>query len=62
MDREIRNKFQPEHFFGNYKKDLRMIYFGREKYHGLYRHTLKIPLFSYLIMKQMKSYWKIWYW
>ncbi len=43
MDREIGIKFQPEHFFGNYKKDLRMIYFGRQKYHELYRHTLKDP-------------------
>jgi hypothetical protein len=25
-------EFQPKNFFGNYKKDLRMIYYGREKY------------------------------
>ena len=43
MDREIRDAFQPKDFFGNYKKDLRMISFGREKYHELYQHTLEDP-------------------
>ena len=36
----IQNKFQPEDYFGNYKKDLRMIYYGREKYRELQQKTL----------------------
>ncbi|MEA2060336.1 MAG: hypothetical protein U9P10_07500 [Thermodesulfobacteriota bacterium] len=41
IDKEIRRKFQPKHFFGNYKKDLRMIYYGREKYHVLHEQVFK---------------------
>jgi len=36
----IQDKFQPEDHFGNYKKDLRMIYYGREKYQELLQKTL----------------------
>lgn len=43
LDRDICDKFQPKHLFGNYKKDLRMIYYGREKYHELYKQTLEKP-------------------
>ncbi|SLM31843.1 hypothetical protein MTBBW1_450014 [Desulfamplus magnetovallimortis] len=43
IDEEIRRKFQPEHFFGNYKKDLRMIYYGREKYHELCEKAFEDP-------------------
>lgn len=43
MDREVYDKFQPKHFFGNYKKDLRMIHYGRETYQNLYEQALKDP-------------------
>lgn len=43
MSRDICNKFQPEKFFGNYKKDMRVICFGREEYQELYRRTLENP-------------------
>ena len=39
-DRRIRDQFQPEHYFGNFKKDLRMIHYGREAYHKLFQQTL----------------------
>ncbi|VFN04633.1 MAG: hypothetical protein BECKG1743F_GA0114225_109621, partial [Candidatus Kentron sp. G] len=40
---EERRRFQPPDFFGNYKKDLRMIHHGREAYHDLYNRTLRDP-------------------
>lgn len=40
---EIKDKFQPPHYFGNFKKDLRMISYGREKYHELFWDTLEDP-------------------
>lgn len=43
LDREMRDKFQPKNLFGNYKKDLRVIYYGREKYHDLFQQTLENP-------------------
>jgi len=32
------DEFQPKHFFGNYKKDLRVIYYGREEYQKVCRN------------------------
>lgn len=43
LDRGIRDQFQPDHFFGNFKKDLRMIHYGREAYHKLVEQTLHDP-------------------
>ncbi len=43
VDREIAERFQPEHYFGNYKKDLRMIHYGRENYHKLVNQTFDDP-------------------
>ncbi|MBF0451465.1 MAG: hypothetical protein HQK75_12240 [Candidatus Magnetomorum sp.] len=43
LDNEISKKFQPKNFFGNYKKDIRMIYYGRETYQQMYRQTFKDP-------------------
>lgn len=40
---EERRKFQPPEHFGNYKKDLRMIHYGREAYHELCLQTLQDP-------------------
>lgn len=42
-DRKIRDQFQPAHYFGNLKKDLRMIHYGREAYHKLFQQTLDDP-------------------
>lgn len=42
-DREIRDQFQPEHYFGNFKKDLRMIHYGRETYQKMVEETFRDP-------------------
>ena len=41
LTEEERRSFQPPDFFGSYKKDLRMIYHGREAYHELCNRTLQ---------------------
>jgi len=43
LDREICRQFQPEHYFGNLKKDLRMIHYGRDAYHNMFLETLDDP-------------------
>ncbi len=43
MDRKICDRFQPEHYFGNYKKDLRMIHYGRETYQEIIRRSFDDP-------------------
>ena len=43
LDDEVRKRFQPPLFFGNYKKDLRMIHHGREAYHAMHLQTLHEP-------------------
>ena len=40
---EVCRQFQPPLFFGNYKKDLRMIHYGRETYHAMCLETLQTP-------------------
>ena len=40
-DRDFFRKFQPKNFFGNYKKDLRVIYYGRETYHKMVKKMLQ---------------------
>ncbi|KPA18849.1 hypothetical protein MHK_000930 [Candidatus Magnetomorum sp. HK-1] len=50
---DISKKFQPKNFFGNYKKDIRMIHYGREKYKEMYRQTFKDP--SVLLPNQEKD-------
>lgn len=55
IDREICDQFQPEHLFGNYKKDLRMIYYGREKYHELHQQALNDPVSSVLLPDHEKD-------
>ncbi|MDZ7762646.1 MAG: hypothetical protein U5L00_20655 [Desulfovermiculus sp.] len=58
LDREIRDKFQPKHFFGNYKKDLRVIYYGLKNIMTCLNKPLRTFLFFCLIMQEMKSSWK----
>nr|VFK37389.1 MAG: hypothetical protein BECKSD772F_GA0070984_101436 [Candidatus Kentron sp. SD]VFK43801.1 MAG: hypothetical protein BECKSD772E_GA0070983_102919 [Candidatus Kentron sp. SD] len=41
VTKEEQRKFQPPDFFGNLKKDLRMIHHGRDAYHELYNRTLR---------------------
>ncbi|MFW5802808.1 MAG: hypothetical protein ACOCWJ_02715 [Verrucomicrobiota bacterium] len=43
FDDEIARKFQPPGYFGNYKKDLRVIHYGRERYRQLFWDTLEDP-------------------
>ncbi|MBF0240350.1 MAG: hypothetical protein HQM12_21805 [SAR324 cluster bacterium] len=43
VEEKIMNQFQPKHFMGNLKKDLRMISWGREKYQELYQQTFQDP-------------------
>ena len=43
QDREICDQFQPPRYFGNLKKDLRMIHYGREAYHKMFLETLDDP-------------------
>ncbi|ETR67931.1 MAG: hypothetical protein OMM_04866 [Candidatus Magnetoglobus multicellularis str. Araruama] len=40
-DREYYAKLQPENFFGNYKKDLRMIHYGPETYYQMVRNMFE---------------------
>jgi len=43
----LREKFQPKNFFGNYKKDLRMIYYGPETFKQMVEKMYEDPSILY---------------
>ncbi|MFP4349679.1 MAG: hypothetical protein ACOC0H_03910 [Thermodesulfobacteriota bacterium] len=43
LDAKLRDRFQPVHYFGNFKKDLRMIHYGREAYQQMVEQTFRDP-------------------